>query len=212
MSRTSSGIGVWLSCLGLVTIAGCSDQPQPPPRFQIDPQRAAQEALRLYDKNGDGVLDAKELRASPPLADLLQNLKTRSPSHSDSLTAADISGRLEDWVKDSTTLVSGTATVYLDGKPLADATVTFEPEPFLGPSYHAHHGQTSGVGDAQLDAELKGYPGGIYVGLYRVRISKMVNGTETVPAQYNTATELGREVASGIRNSRESTVFRLKSK
>ena len=128
------------------------------------------------------------------------------------MTAADISDRLGEWVKDSTTLISGTPTVYLDGRPLEGATVTFEPEPFLGPSYHPHRGQTSSVGAAQLDAELQAYPGGIYVGLYRVRISKMVNGTETVPARYNTATELGREVAGGIRDSRESIVFRLKSK
>lgn len=31
--------------------------------------------MKLYDKNGDGVLDANELKSSPPLFDLLQNLK-----------------------------------------------------------------------------------------------------------------------------------------
>ena len=80
-----------LACLGLVAIAGCSDVPKAPPRFQIDPQQAAQEAMKLYDNNGDGTLDAKELRASPPLAELLKNLKARSPGHPDCLTAEDIS-------------------------------------------------------------------------------------------------------------------------
>ncbi len=141
MSCTSSASGRLLACLGLVAIAGCWDQPTPPPRFHVDPQQAAQAAMKLYDTNGDETLDAKELKASPPLGDLLENLKARSPDHPDSLTAADISGRLEEWVKDPTILISGTATVYLDGLPLGGATVTFEPEPFLGPSYRSHQGK-----------------------------------------------------------------------
>jgi hypothetical protein len=95
---------------------------------------------------------------------------------------------------------------------LEGATVTYEPEPFLGSSYHSHQGQTNVAGIAELDPELKEYPGDIYVGLYRVRISKKVNGKETIPARYNTETELGREVATNIHDSRENIIFRLKSK
>ena len=200
-----------LACLGLVVIAGCSDEPKSPPRFQIDPQQAAQAALKLYDTNGDGTLDAEELKASPPLGELLKNLQSRSPGHPNSLTAADISGRLEEWVKAPTILLAGTATVYLDGEKLAGATITYDPESFLGSSYHSHQGQTDAVGNAVLDPELKEYPG-LYVGLYRVRISKKVDGKETLPARYNTETELGREVASDIRDSRENIMFRLKGK
>ena len=152
------------------------------PRFQLDPQQAAQEAMKLYDKNADGMLDANELRASPPLWDLLQNLKAQSPDHPDTLTAADIAGRLEEWVKSPATILPAMAVVYLDGKPLPKATVTFEPEPFLGPSYHSHQGTTTvGAGIAQLDPELKAAGNGVYVGLYRVRISKKVDGKETLP-------------------------------
>ena len=63
-----------------------------------------------------------------------------------------------------------------------------------------------------LDAELKDYPGNIYVGLYKVRISKKVNGRETLPARYNTQTELGREVATQIRDGRANITFRLRSR
>ncbi|MGA2257591.1 MAG: hypothetical protein ABSG53_23260, partial [Thermoguttaceae bacterium] len=139
------------------------------------------------------------------------NLKARSPGHPDSLTAADIAGRLEEWVKAPATLFPGTVTVYLDGKTLEGATVTYEPEPFLGASYHAHQGQTNVAGAAQLDPELKDYPG-IYVGLYRVRISKKVDGKETLPPRYNTDTELGREIAANIRDNRGNIMFQLKSK
>lgn len=211
MSRTLSGTRAFLVCLGLVVIVGCSDEPAPPPRFRIDPESVAQAALTLYDKNGDGMLDAKELKASPPLRELLDNLKTHSPGHPDSLTKADISARLEEWINAPATLLPATATVSLDGKMLDGATVTFEPEAFLGASYHSHQGQTDQNGDAQMDAELKDYPG-IYVGLYRVRISKMIAGKETLPARYNKETELGREVATKVRNSRENMTFRLTSK
>ncbi len=212
MSRTSSVFGMSLACLGLVAIAGCSDGPPPPPRFRIDPQQAAREALKLYDTNGDDTLDAKELKASPPLRELLENLKVRPGGHPDSLTAVDVAGRLDEWLKAPATLMPGTATVYLDGKPLEGATVTFEPEPFLGPSYHSHQGQTDAYGTFVLDPELKDFPGHIYVGLYRVRISKKVNGKETLPTRYNTATELGRELATNVRGSRENLIFQLKSK
>ena len=71
--------------------------------------------------------------------------------------------------------------MYLDGKPLAGATVTYEPEPFLGSSYQAHQGLTDVSGTAILDPEFKDYPG-LYVGLYTVRISKQEYGKETLPA------------------------------
>jgi len=193
-------------------ILGCSNEPQSPPRFQIDPQQATQEAMRIYDQNGDGVLDAKELSASPPLAELLQNLKARTPGHPDSLNAADIQSRLEEWLKAPTVLIASTVTVYLDGAMLEGATVTYEPEPFLGSSYRSHQGQTNSAGAAVLDPDLKEFPDSIYVGLYRVRISKKVDGKETIPAKYNTETELGREIAAGIRNSRANTRFSLESK
>ena len=124
--------------------------------------------------------DVKELQASPPLMDLLQNLKAQPSGHPDTLTEADIAGRLEEWVKSSTTLLPAIPTVWLDGRPLAGATVTFEPEPFLGPSYRSHKGETNGAGIARLDPDLQDFPG-VHVGLYRIRISKTADGKEIVP-------------------------------
>lgn len=86
-----SRLGGPLTCLGFFLVLGCSDEPSPPPRFQIDPQQAAQAAMALYDKNGDGKLDRKELDASPLLRDLLDNLKAANSGHPDSLTKDDIS-------------------------------------------------------------------------------------------------------------------------
>ena len=106
MSHTSFVIGMLLSCPGLLAITGCSNEPTPPPRFHLDPQQAAEEALKLYDTNGDGTLDAKELLASPPLAALLWNVKAANPNHPDCLTARDIADRLEQWQALPLTLVT----------------------------------------------------------------------------------------------------------
>jgi hypothetical protein len=199
------------ACLGLLLMAGCSDQPKPPPRFHLDPQQAAQAAMDLYDKNGDGTLDAQELKASPPLVELLKNLQKWEPGHPESLTRDDLAARFKAWNEDTSTLFNVTPTVNLDGKPIEGATVTYDPEPFLGPSFHAHEGTTNAAGLALLKPELSGFPG-IYVGLYRVSISKMVNGKEMIPAKYNANTELGREVANKIRDPRSNDLFTLKSK
>ena len=211
MSRTSFNISMLLACLGVSALAGCSSTPPAPPRFQIDPQAAAQEAMKLYDKNGDGKLDTKELKASPPLVELLKNLKAKTPGHPDTLAATDIAGRLEEWIHAPTTLLPAAFIVFLDDKPLEGATVTFVPEPFLGPSYHSHQGTTDASGSCVLDPELTNYPNGIYVGLYRVQISKKVNGKEILPVRYNSESELGREVATNIRDSRANIMFRLTS-
>jgi len=168
--------------------------------------------MKIYDKNGDGTLDVKELSASPPLLELLKNLKARTPGHPDSLTVADIAGRFEEWLKAPTILIPSTVTVYLDGKMLEGATVSYEPEPFLGSSYRSHQGQSNSVGAAILEPDLQEFPESIYVGLYRVRVSKKVDGVETIPAKYNTETELGREIATGIRDARANSRLRLESK
>jgi hypothetical protein len=69
----------------------------------------------------------------------------------------------------------------------------------------------NGDGTLDADAEIKDYPG-IYVGLYRVRISKKANGKETITARCNPETELGREVATDIREGTKNVMFRLTSK
>ena len=38
----------------------------------------------------------------------------------------------------------------------------------------------------------------MHLGFYKVKISKRVNGKETIPAKYNEATLLGQEVAPDV--------------
>jgi hypothetical protein len=50
---------------------------------------------------------------------------------------------------------------------------------------------------ASVSAQDEKFPG-VYLGLYRVKVSKQVGGRETIPARYNSQTELGCEVATDI--------------
>ncbi len=199
MLRRAAGWAGVLAALGLWCGGGCSDVPKPPPPPKFDPSAAAQAALVLYDADHDGKLDAKELEASPPLRAMLAAIKEREPGHDDALSAADIAARLRKWLQSGTTLMGGSATVLLDDRPLGGATVTFEPEPWLGTSYRTHSGTTNASGVAMMNASLANFPG-IYVGLYRVKISKLVGGQETVPTRYNEKTVLGLEVADDVPN------------
>jgi hypothetical protein len=90
--------------------------------------------------------------------------------------------------------------VTLNGRPLVEATVTLEPEPFLGDEIKAATGLTNAFGttspsipkEERPDPTL---PGGAHFGIYKVKISKIVDGKETIPARYNTETTLGLEVS-----------------
>jgi hypothetical protein len=91
-------------------------------------------------------------------------------------------------------LVSG--RVMFDGKPLPAARLSFQPESSGSPSY----GTTDRNGAYEL-----GYKRGVkgaMLGWHRVQIKLdsgdlAPNGDKTLPARYNTQSELRREVVSG---------------
>jgi hypothetical protein len=208
--RTRRGLAC-LGGLGLLCVWGCAHTAPAPPRQHVNAAAAAKAAMAQYDGNGDGKLDAKELEQSPPLAAMLANLKRKDPAHGDWLTADDIAGRISSWLGAEVIVTSGDVGVLLDGKPLAGATVTLEPEAWLGPSYRACTGTTRRNGHATMSPTLEAYPG-IYMGLYRVKISKQVDGRETLPERYNEKTVLGREVADDVPDAGRVLAFTLESK
>jgi hypothetical protein len=197
-------LGIWVFC------AGCSESPPSLKMPNLDPAAIGQEALKRYDANSDGKLDAKELEKSPALAALLVTVKKQDSGHADSLTAEDIAARVESWMRGGIVLLGGGSWVTLDGKPLEGALVTWEPEPYLGSNYHPLSGTTRSSGYAAISPALEGFPG-IYPGLYTVRISRKVEGRETIPARYNEKSILGREVAPDVPDSHGLFHFDLKS-
>ncbi|HEX4412109.1 MAG TPA: hypothetical protein VH107_00680 [Lacipirellulaceae bacterium] len=164
----------------------------------INPTQAGKQALEMYDKNGDGLISGSELDASPALKEALPRLDTNGDK---GVSADEIAARVNAWKDEHVGLASIRCHVTLDGEPLPGAVVTFEPESFLGAEIKTASGTTNPFGDAapvipkeqRPDPKL---PGGIHLGLYKVRISKVVNGKDIIPTQYNTETTLGQEVAN----------------
>ena len=174
--------------------SGCSRHPPAPEKPDLSPGEAGKAAIAQYDDNGDGRLDDEELEKCPALEEALERVDADNDGM---LTAGEIAARVDGWLSSGSTVLSGTVLVKLDEKPLEGATVTFEPEEFLGSAFKPCSGVTSPLGEASLKGPLAAYPG-IYVGFYRVKISKNVGGQETIPSRYNSETELGHEAADDI--------------
>ncbi len=214
--RRASPCTVWLAWLLLgIACSSCMRGPTPVRPPDIHSASVSRAAIASYDTNGDEKLDVQELDAAPGLKAALAS----GDSDGDrSLTAEEIAARIENWKATGVGITSFGFLVTLDGKPLEGATVTFEPEPFLGDDFKAASAVTNATGrggatippDARQDPST---PPGMYMGLYRVRISKADQGREVIPAQYNAQTTIGQEVAFDVPEIvGNRVVFALRSK
>jgi hypothetical protein len=176
---------------------GCSSRPAAVRPPAINASQAGGQAIETYDKNSDGVISGDELDRAPALKEALSRLDTNGDK---GVSADEVAARVNAWKATEIGMTSFRCHVTLNGEALTGATVTFEPEPFLGSEIKAAVGVTNPFGDAaptipkeqRPDPKL---PGGVHLGLYKVRISKMVNGKETIPSRYNADTTLGQEVS-----------------
>jgi hypothetical protein len=157
--------------------------------------------MEQYDANGDGVVAGAELDGAPGLKAAVARLDTNGDQ---GVSAEEVAQRIGKWQAIGTGLISFGFTVTLNGSPLEGATVTFEPEAFLGDEIKPAVATTDmfGSGGPSIPKELrpdpKTTPPGIQMGLYRVKISKMVGGKETIPRKYNEQTVLGQEAALDV--------------
>jgi hypothetical protein len=153
--------------------------------------------MEEYDTNGDGKVAGDELEKAPALKAALPRLDTDNDG---GVSADEVAARVKAW-KDMQSGMTGVRMQFtMDGQPLAGATVTLEPESFLGEEVKAASGTTTQFGDVSpsIPKEQRPdptLPGGAHFGLYKVRVSKMVGGKETIPSRYNTQTTLGQEVS-----------------
>jgi hypothetical protein len=161
----------------------------------IDPSDAAIQAIELYDANGDGNLDKAELSKCPGM---LSELANYDKDGNQSVSDDEISGRLTNLLKYGVGLTSLKCEVRVNGRPLKDAEVVFEPEPYLGDEVKAAKGVTNDRGLVQMSIPAEELPSAqqslkaIHFGTYKVRINH-----PRVPAKYNAETTLGYETRSG---------------
>jgi EF hand len=178
-----------LSLVGLLGLFGCADQRRVEAP-SLDPEAAADRALADYDKNHDGFLDARELESCPALKGGMKRLDKDGDGR---LSRDEILARLQDFADSNVGLYVTTVKVHLDGKPLAGADVTLEPEPFMCGAIKAAQGTTNDAGHA-IPRTQPDVPG-CQFGFYRVRISKKdSSGKELIPVRYESS--LGAEVPS----------------
>ena len=181
---------LYLVILGCVYFAGCSREPTVDLPSLV-PDEAAAKAVELLDKDGDGLLGDSELQDSPGLKSVMKRLDSDGDRK---VSQAELSSHMNQWLEMQIGAVPATFMFTLKGKPLADATITFVPEPFLEDAISIAEGVTNASGTVFPSSSA--VKRGMQVGFYRVKISKKANGIESIPAQYNENTTIGAEVSS----------------
>lgn len=180
-------------------LSACSSTP---PRFDtpaVDVDAAGLQAIELYDKNGDKKLDENELTACPGVK---AKLKIYDANGDGAVDQAEMTTRLSGLVN-RTGGSQLKATVLFNGRPLKDAKVVIEPEPYLGGEVSAAEGITNSAGLAKIGMPPERAPEHlrrfsiVHHGTFKVRIT---HPSVQLPAKYNTATELGYETEVGNPN------------
>ncbi len=175
----------------VLKVAGCSRSVGE--ITHIDAKEAAAKAMAEYDSNRDGYLDARELERCPGLKSVMPQFDKDRDGR---LSQAEIEEGLTAIQQNQSGLTEVMCKVTLNKQPLVGASVILEPEPFLQADIKPAQGTTNEQGRVALQIEGETQPG-CNVGLYRVRVSKHDAG-EHIPARYNTQSQLGLGVGSGL--------------
>jgi hypothetical protein len=196
-----------ISCAALCAVvsilAGCGGST--PTGLDWDSSSAAAAAITACDKNGDRQIDLGEAAACPGLRGAMDRVDTDVDGK---MSSNEIANRIDYYASALTTIFNGGVEIKLNGEPLVGAEVVFEHEPFLGAGEHVYRGTTDDHGRVDLQGGDSEFPG-IHIGMYRVRISKMQDGKETLPPKYNQETTLGCEVADDIPEQQNVISFAL---
>ncbi len=199
----------------LAVVSGCGSGPAAVLPPEIDASSAAASAMEIYDTDGNGYVEGEELENAPGL----NAAKTTLDLDKDGkVSGNEVEERILAWRSTDVGITTIQCTILMDGRPLSGASITFDPEEFLGEEIQAATAVTGPLGEffpliPKENLPTPTTPVGIQIGLYKVRVSKIVNGSEQIPAKYNTETVLGQEVSNddpAIR--RHSVVFKIKSK
>jgi hypothetical protein len=185
-------VGSWFAM-----IAGCDRPPPGVVKPSFSPSRAGSQAIDLFDKNKDGAIEGGELAASPGLQAAFPRIDVNSDGK---LTAGEIADRVSSYAAQPIAAMPLLAKITWNGQPVANAKVTFVPEPFLKDVIKPATGTTDGSGAVSLTQEGLDFAA-LQLGMYRVEVSLAKDGgSESIPPQFNVETTLGAEVAPDVPN------------
>lgn len=194
-----------------IMLSGCGLIGEPKiDTVSFDANGMAEKAFAEYDLNQDGSIADEELKSAPSLNSALAEIDTDGDQK---ISIDEMVACITNWNEVGPGLQSVECEIAVDGVPLTGATVTLEPESFLGPEITAGTAITDESGVAYMvseEAKAKGFPEGMRLGFYKVKVSKLNGGEESVPAKYNESTTLGRAISPNDRLS--SYQFMLKRK
>lgn len=180
----------------LAALAGCSSGPGRVTQANISASGAASAAMTEYDKDGDGFIAGAELDAA---ASLKAAMATLDLDKDGKVSADEIQKRIEAWQATGVGVTQVSVRVTMDGKPLPGATVTLEPEAFLGDGVKTATGVTNAFGVtepsiAKADRPNPDWPPGLQYGFFKIRVTNPAGGA-ALPSKYNTDTTLGHQIA-----------------
>lgn len=186
---------VW-GALVLSGTGGCSRGPARLATQNFGISAVVADAMTELDANQDSVLDHDEMIKAPSLLSALAEIDKDGDGK---ISQEELTARIQFWRASRIAIMPANCLVIgPDGRALAGATVTFEPEPFLSGVLHEATGTTgaSGMASMSVEPEYSVSPRvrGVYCGLYRVKVSLLRDGKETIDSRYNTETTLGTEV------------------
>jgi hypothetical protein len=181
-----------LLCCGLVLV-GCGQADNAISLRTTPPAESAAAIMQVVDADHDGKISADELAAAPGLAAGAERIDEDKDK---TVTNKELVKRLATYAN-GPGAISVAIHVSAKDQPLAAASVTLTPEPFMGEGAPTFKGVTDQAGSCEL-AGADGTPSSIPVGYYRVQITHQATGADK---------SLGCEIAGDASGNR--LAFRL---
>jgi hypothetical protein len=181
--------------LGFMVLAGggCWSSGGIPRAPSVNAHAVAERAVEQYGK--DGQIAGADLDKAPSLKSALKRIDVNGDGI---ITTEEIVARIQSWKEAKINLILVNCVVNRkkgsELVPIEGATVTFEPEKFMGADYPPASGETDKDGAAIMAATTlqPKDPQGLFPGFYLVRITRPDG---SIPAKYNTQTILGVEIS-----------------
>ena len=161
-----------------------------------EPKVAILSAVETVNPKIQSTLDAAALCKMADRGQIKGGILDGPLAFDNAISAEEIDARIRQWRESKVGLMQVACHVQLDGMPLANAKVVFDPEPFLGSVLKQATGQTTQDGTAVMSLAKEHLPNpsgtGVACGWYKIRVTC---DQKQIPARYNSDTTLGCEVA-----------------